>query len=92
MSTMCVIVSIVFALLCFALQADRDTLVHMSCSGIHIPAALMLQAQRKQKQQLCRYLFRKLIWLSGFSGSLCLGNVHRHLESVWTLLLCVCAY
>lgn len=37
----------------FALQADRDTLVHTFCGGVHIPAVLMLQAQREQ--QLCRY-------------------------------------
>lgn len=37
----------------FALQTDRDTLVHTFCGGVHIPAVLMLQAQREQ--QLCRY-------------------------------------
>ena len=33
-------------------QADRDTLVHMFCGGVHIPALLTSQAQREQ--QLCR--------------------------------------
>lgn len=64
----------IYALHCFfcffflALQADRDTPVHTFCAGVHIPAALMLQAQRGQ--QLCRYNYSG--WILHLS--LCLGN------------------
>lgn len=61
----CIVFFVFFFL---ALQADRDTPVHTFCGGVHIPAALMLQAQRGQ--QLCRYNYSG--WILHLS--LCLGN------------------